>query len=77
MTRLSKQYDGLYLWRGGVQGGFPLATLRDAEESMAAMDLGGGLKVPMKLKEKRVRCPYQLQPIQVSSVDALAPPVSS
>jgi len=32
---------------------------------MAAQDLGGGLTVPMKLKEKDVLCPFELQPIPV------------
>ena len=68
----SKQYDGLYVHRGDeTDGEFPLGTLRDAEAYMAAQDLGGGLKVPMKLKEKSVRCPYALQPIQHNPVDAL------
>ena len=60
VTRLSKQYDGLYLWREGVEGDFPLDVLRDAEAYMASKDLGGGLQVPMKLKEKSVRGPYPL-----------------
>ena len=60
VTRLSKQYDGLYLWREGVEGDFPLGVLRDAEAYLASKDLGGGLHVPMKLKEKSVRGPYAL-----------------
>lgn len=58
----SKQYDGLYVGRNGNEGEFPKPTIRDAEAYMAAQDLGGGLKIPMKLKEKSVRCPYTLQP---------------
>ena len=59
----SKQYDGLYLFREGVEGDFPLDVLRDAEAYMASKDLGGGLHVPMKLKEKSVRGPYPLRPL--------------
>jgi hypothetical protein len=55
---LSKQYDGLYLWRDYKTGAFPLNLLRTAEIHLASQDLGGGLKVPMKLKEKSVKCPY-------------------
>eukprot|EP01045_Picozoa_sp_COSAG04_P010587 COSAG04_NODE_651_length_11559_cov_6.052880_8_plen_1525_part_00 len=57
----SLQYDGLYVHRGGADGGFPAATLREAEAFLARQDVGGGLTVPMRLKEKGVRCPYQLR----------------
>lgn len=64
---MSKQYDGLYVTRGAAApwAKIPLATLADAEAYMAAQDLGGGLTVPMKLKEKDVLCPFELQPIPV------------
>ena len=44
----------------GAGDEFPRSVLREAEAYLAAQDLGGGLSVPMKLKQKSVACPYVL-----------------
>ena len=60
--------NGLYVGRNGNQDDFPMSSIRDAEAYMAAHDVGDGLKIPMKLKEKSVtvRCPYVMQPMLCS-----------
>ena len=57
----SLEFDGLKpLRRDGEDGAFPEAFLREAEEYLAAIDLRGGVRIPMKLSEKPLLSPYGL-----------------
>jgi hypothetical protein len=56
----SYEFDGLKPRRNGVTGSFPFDVLQDAEAHLADQDLGGGLKVPMRIEEKEMTCPYDL-----------------
>ena len=54
----SLQYDGLYVFRNGTQGDFPRTVIREIDAELGQVDVGGGLRVPMKLSEKAVKTPY-------------------
>jgi hypothetical protein len=60
MEHASKQFDGLYVWRDGRTGPFPQDQLDQITEALATFDVGGGLRVPMKLAEKDVKSPYSI-----------------
>ena len=57
----SLEFDGLKpRRRDGEDGAFPEQTLRDAESYLASKTLRGGVKIPMKLSEKELKTPYNL-----------------
>ena len=56
----SCQFDGLYVARNGVMGDFPEEIRCYEQDNLAILDVGAGLKVPMKLAEKTVKTPYNL-----------------
>jgi hypothetical protein len=60
MKHASKQFDGLYVWRDGRTGPFPQDQLDQITAALATFDVGGGLRVPMKLAEKDVKSPYSI-----------------
>ena len=39
---------------------FPVEHLREAEAYLAGQTLRGGVRIPMKLGEKKLQCPYEL-----------------
>jgi hypothetical protein len=57
----SLEFDGLKpRRRDGEYGAFPEQTLRDAKSYLASKTLRGGVKIPMKLSEKELKTPYNL-----------------
>jgi hypothetical protein len=56
----SCQFDGLYVARNGATGDFPEEIRCYVQDNLAILDVGAGLKVPMKLAEKTVKTPYNL-----------------
>ena len=60
MKHASKQFDGFYVWRDGRTGPFPQDQLDQITAALATFDVGGGLRVPMKLAEKDVKSPYSI-----------------
>eukprot|EP01047_Picozoa_sp_COSAG01_P033729 COSAG01_NODE_2495_length_7577_cov_26.851565_4_plen_1323_part_00 len=56
----SLEFDGLKPRREGNMGPFPVEHLREAEAYLAGQTLRGGVRIPMKLGEKKLQCPYEL-----------------
>jgi hypothetical protein len=56
----SYEFDGLKPRRNDQTGAFPRYILDDAQDYLASRDLGDGLKIPMRIEEKSLECPYGL-----------------
>ena len=56
----SLEYDGLKPRRKGNTDAFPESVLRAAETYLGGQVLRGGVRIPMKLAEKEMKCKYRL-----------------